>query len=166
MHEDGLADTFDAFWGGMNIEKREVILKDSRLGVFGVLSLIIVVLLKIEVLILLGDDVLRFIIVGHVVSRFYSITPLLFFSYGGSKPSKSKTAANLSWKNFVVNGLVFVVILLWTLSFREWLLSLILLPLLFFLCHLIKKKMGYFRGDFFWYDSTNNGGKLLHPDGL
>ena len=49
----------------------------------------------------------------------------------------------------MVNGLVFFVILLWGLSFREWLLSLILLPLLFFLCHLIKKKMGYFRGDFF-----------------
>ena len=157
-------DTFDAFWGGMNIEKREVILKDSRLGVFGVLSLIIVVLLKIEVLILLGDDVLRFIIVGHVVSRFYSITPLLFFSYGGPKLSKSKTAANLSWNNFVVNGLVFVVILLWALSFREWILSLILLPLLFFLCHLIKKRWVTFV-EIFWYDSANNGGKLLHPDG-
>lgn len=41
MHEDGLADTADGLWGGQNIDRRLEIMKDSRIGTFGVLALII-----------------------------------------------------------------------------------------------------------------------------
>lgn len=39
LHEDGLADTADAFGGGWNIEKRLAIMKDSRIGTYGALAL-------------------------------------------------------------------------------------------------------------------------------
>jgi adenosylcobinamide-GDP ribazoletransferase len=39
MHEDGLADTADGLWGGWSPERRMEIMKDSRVGVYGVLSL-------------------------------------------------------------------------------------------------------------------------------
>ncbi len=42
MHEDGLADTADGFWGGWTREARLEIMKDSHIGTYGVLSLIIV----------------------------------------------------------------------------------------------------------------------------
>jgi adenosylcobinamide-GDP ribazoletransferase len=41
MHEDGLADTADGFWGGFNPERRLEIMKDSQIGTYGVLSLIL-----------------------------------------------------------------------------------------------------------------------------
>lgn len=41
MHEDGLADSADGLWGGWNIERRLDIMKDSRIGAYGVLALII-----------------------------------------------------------------------------------------------------------------------------
>ncbi|MGV6849242.1 MAG: adenosylcobinamide-GDP ribazoletransferase [Marinibacterium sp.] len=41
MHEDGLADTADGFWGGQDRARRLEILRDSRIGTYGVLALTI-----------------------------------------------------------------------------------------------------------------------------
>ncbi|THD85813.1 adenosylcobinamide-GDP ribazoletransferase [Aliigemmobacter aestuarii] len=46
MHEDGLADTADGFWGGWTRERRLEIMKDSRIGSYGVLALVIVGLMR------------------------------------------------------------------------------------------------------------------------
>lgn len=40
LHEDGLADTADGLWGGWTVERRLEIMKDSRIGAYGVLALI------------------------------------------------------------------------------------------------------------------------------
>ena len=45
LHEDGVADFFDSL-GGKDYASRQKILKDSRLGTYGVLALLIVFLLK------------------------------------------------------------------------------------------------------------------------
>jgi len=42
LHEDGLADTADGLWGGHSRERRLEIMKDSRIGAYGVLALILV----------------------------------------------------------------------------------------------------------------------------
>jgi adenosylcobinamide-GDP ribazoletransferase len=44
MHEDGLADCADGFWGGHTIERRLEIMKDSAIGVYGTVILIVVLL--------------------------------------------------------------------------------------------------------------------------
>ncbi len=41
LHEDGLADTADAFGGGRTRERRLEILRDSRIGTFGALALLV-----------------------------------------------------------------------------------------------------------------------------
>ncbi|WP_084667814.1 adenosylcobinamide-GDP ribazoletransferase [Nioella nitratireducens] len=46
MHEDGLADTADGFWGGWTVERRLEIMKDSRIGTYGVLALILSLLAR------------------------------------------------------------------------------------------------------------------------
>jgi adenosylcobinamide-GDP ribazoletransferase len=47
LHEDGLADTADAFGGGWTIEKRLAIMKDSRIGSYGALALGLGVALRV-----------------------------------------------------------------------------------------------------------------------
>ena len=47
LHEDGLADTADAFGGGWTIEKRLAIMKDSRIGTYGALALGLGVALRV-----------------------------------------------------------------------------------------------------------------------
>lgn len=41
MHEDGLADSADGLWGGWTVARRLEIMKDSRIGTYGVLALIL-----------------------------------------------------------------------------------------------------------------------------
>ncbi len=41
LHEDGLADCADGFWGGATSERRLEIMADSRIGVFGTLALVL-----------------------------------------------------------------------------------------------------------------------------
>jgi adenosylcobinamide-GDP ribazoletransferase len=45
LHEDGLADCADAFFGAQKIERRLEIMKDSRIGTFGALALVFVFIL-------------------------------------------------------------------------------------------------------------------------
>ena len=42
MHEDGLADCADGFWGGWDVARRLEIMKDSQTGTYGILALILV----------------------------------------------------------------------------------------------------------------------------
>ena len=41
LHEDGLADCADGFWGGRDRNRRLEIMRDSRIGTFGTLALIL-----------------------------------------------------------------------------------------------------------------------------
>jgi adenosylcobinamide-GDP ribazoletransferase len=46
LHEDGLADIADGFGGGASRERKLEIMRDSRIGTYGVLALIVMVALK------------------------------------------------------------------------------------------------------------------------
>ena len=53
FHEDGLADTADALGGYVSRERALEIMKDSRIGSYGTLALVLVLLIKISLLALL-----------------------------------------------------------------------------------------------------------------
>lgn len=46
MHEDGLADCADGFWGGFERARRLEIMKDSQIGSYGVLAMVLSVGLR------------------------------------------------------------------------------------------------------------------------
>jgi adenosylcobinamide-GDP ribazoletransferase len=50
LHLDGLADTVDGLGGGRTPEERLAIMKDSRLGAFGAVGLVLILLLKFALL--------------------------------------------------------------------------------------------------------------------
>ena len=60
FHEDGLADSADGFWGGMTIERRLEIMKDSRVGSYGAAALVLSIGLRVaclaEIFRLTGPD--------------------------------------------------------------------------------------------------------------
>jgi adenosylcobinamide-GDP ribazoletransferase len=55
FHEDGLADVADGFGGGVTREERLEIMKDSRIGAYGTLTLIVTVLARASLLTALLD---------------------------------------------------------------------------------------------------------------
>lgn len=55
LHEDGLSDCADGLWGGRNKARILEIMRDSTLGTYGTLSLILSILVKFSALWILAD---------------------------------------------------------------------------------------------------------------
>ena len=47
LHEDGLADCADGFWGGRERDSILVIMKDSTIGAYGTLALVLIMLVRV-----------------------------------------------------------------------------------------------------------------------
>ena len=71
FHEDGTADFFDAFGGGWWSRERILeIMKDSRIGTFGSVALILMLLIKFQSLLLIPNGMMLIALVGgHALSR-------------------------------------------------------------------------------------------------
>jgi len=75
LHEDGLADCADGFWGASTTPNRLKIMKDSHIGTYGVLALVLSVGLRWQALafVMSYGHIFGPVIVAGVVSR----TPML-----------------------------------------------------------------------------------------
>ncbi|WP_371732241.1 adenosylcobinamide-GDP ribazoletransferase [Ruegeria sp. HKCCA6837] len=70
MHEDGFADTFDGLWGGFTRDRRLEIMKDSHIGTFGVLALIVSQLVRISAIAaLLTAGAVGAVLAASIISR-------------------------------------------------------------------------------------------------
>lgn len=84
LHEDGLADTMDAFGGGWTVEKRLEIMKDSRIGTYGTLALGLGVMLRVTALAQLPVEIGALALVAvHAAARASPIVVLNTMSYAG-----------------------------------------------------------------------------------
>ncbi|MBF0118251.1 MAG: adenosylcobinamide-GDP ribazoletransferase [Desulfobacterales bacterium] len=81
FHEDGIADVFDGFGGGFTKEKILSIMKDSRLGTFGAISLFLIILLKYEALLEIKNSIAYIMICGNTISRSASLIIMQIGSY-------------------------------------------------------------------------------------
>lgn len=99
FHEDGLADVADGLGGSLERDRALAVMKDSRVGAFGALALVLALLSKVSLLALIGAADGRTLVVGlvlaHVVSRTW---PLLLIRglphVGDVSGSKSKPLAD------------------------------------------------------------------------
>lgn len=71
LHEDGLADTADGFGGGATKDEKLAIMRDSRIGAYGVLALILSISIRAAAIAAFGDDghVVLAMIAAHAVAR-------------------------------------------------------------------------------------------------
>jgi adenosylcobinamide-GDP ribazoletransferase len=70
LHEDGLADVADGFGGGRNSAAKLEIMRDSRLGTYGALILLVSFAAKLSALAVLPDStVVQSLMAGHALGR-------------------------------------------------------------------------------------------------
>lgn len=95
FHEDGFADVCDGFGGGWTKEKILRIMKDSRLGTYGTIGIILILSIKFAALRELPIQYLPLILVaGHSLSRFIATTLIYTHPYvRDTEDSKAKPAA-------------------------------------------------------------------------
>lgn len=99
FHEDGFTDMCDSFGGGYGKEKILTIMKDSRVGAYGTIGIILLFALKFYSIQALGTidlfQVLCIIVLAHTSSRFISGTMIYTHQYVTDiDVSKSKPLAN------------------------------------------------------------------------
>ena len=99
FHEDGLADVFDGLGGSPERERALIIMKDSRVGAFGAISLVLALLAKVSLLALLGSVstplLCAALFLAHVVSRTWPLLLIRFMAHvGDAAGSKSKPLAD------------------------------------------------------------------------
>jgi len=69
LHEDGLADSADGLWGGQTRDRRLEIMRDSRIGSYGVLALTLSLLIRWSALTALAGHLWPALIVCGALSR-------------------------------------------------------------------------------------------------
>jgi adenosylcobinamide-GDP ribazoletransferase len=84
LHEDGLADTADAFGGGWTREKRLAIMKDSRIGTYGALALGLGVALRVAALAALPPTIAAAALIAlHAAARAMPALAMNNMNYAG-----------------------------------------------------------------------------------
>jgi adenosylcobinamide-GDP ribazoletransferase len=71
LHEDGLADVADGFGGGATRDRKLDIMRDSRIGSYGVCALLVSFMLRVAALASLGDPALvaAVLVAAHAAAR-------------------------------------------------------------------------------------------------
>lgn len=110
FHEDGFADVCDGFGGGWTKEKILIIMKDSRLGTYGVSGLVFILALKFLALYHLhaiSVNIILILISGHAISRF--IATLLLYTHEyvrDADTAKIKpTTKKMCTKSLIISGI-------------------------------------------------------------
>lgn len=78
LHEDGLADVCDGFFGGRDPEQRLTIMRDSRIGAFGALGLALTVLVRASLLAALTAEAPLIGAAGLIAAAAASRTAMLW----------------------------------------------------------------------------------------
>lgn len=91
FHEDGLSDSVDALGGAYDRENVMRILKDSRVGAFGALALIVAVMLKVSLLVDLGVLAPVGLVLGQSLSRALPVMQLGLQPYARRDDPQSKS---------------------------------------------------------------------------
>ncbi|MBW4361257.1 adenosylcobinamide-GDP ribazoletransferase [Flavobacterium taihuense] len=162
FHEDGFADVCDGFGGGWTKEKILLIMKDSAIGAYGAIGLVLLFLLKFSALFNLVSKSeiinmqsiicnLLLFVSANSISRLSAISIVFTHHYSrADASSKSKPIAqNFTWKE-VVGSLFFGLLPLAILSFFQWQLLLALVPVFiarFFLARYFQKWIDGYTGD-------------------
>jgi adenosylcobinamide-GDP ribazoletransferase len=97
FHEDGLADTADALGGHVPRERALTIMTDSRLGSYGAVALVLVLLTKVAALAAVAADgaaaLAAGLVLAHVLSRLGPLLVMRRLPYVGGESGKAKPMA-------------------------------------------------------------------------
>lgn len=149
LHEDGLADFFDGFGGGTTRERTLAIMKDSHIGSYGVIGLIVYFLLLLQLRHLPLTELCILVFCGDCWSKFCASQLINFLPYARKEEdSKAKVVYNRMSAGelavaFICGALPFVVLL----PFNWWYATLFPLLTIVLLYRLMKRRLQGYTGD-------------------
>ena len=105
FHEDGWADMVDGFGGGTSRERTLEIMKDSRIGSYGAIALVLMLLAKFMALVELDTLLVApALIAGHAFSRLCATALLHFLDYAREEGKAKPLATRISRGELALAG--------------------------------------------------------------
>ena len=148
LHEDGLADFFDGFGGGTTRERTLTIMKDSHIGTYGVIGLIVYFLLMLELRHLPVPVLCTLVVCGDCWGKLCASQLINFLPYARKEEdSKAKVIYNrMSAKElfFCIAGGALPLLLL---PSSLWLALIAPCLVLAFLIRMMKRRLQGYTGD-------------------
>jgi len=148
FHEDGWSDMVDGFGGGWEKAQILTIMKDSRIGSFGAVALVILLLAKFFALIEI--DAARLpaaLIAGHALSRFCATTLLRALDYVRDDGKAKPLATRIGRGDLLIAALTALLPLLF-LPLLQALVGVLCAALAtWWLARLFKRRIGGYTGD-------------------
>lgn len=152
LHEDGLADFFDGLGGGTNRERTLAIMKDSHIGSYGVISLILYFLLAWSMLLSLPLPLLYIVLLGaDVWSKFIASQLINLLPYARkAEESKAKVVyEKMTWMEWTIGLVAGSLPFFFWFPLQPWLPMLLPVVLFLGLCLLLKRRIQGYTGDCF-----------------
>jgi adenosylcobinamide-GDP ribazoletransferase len=153
MHLDGFADTMDALFCYGDREKKLAVMKDSRIGAYGVIGIVSVILLKYVLVVSLPQTYLMQSLIGFpILSRWMMTFSIVFYPY---IREKGLGKAFTSQKNsaFIIASIATITIMYIMLGLKSLIVIIgVFMAGLFFILYLTRQ-FGGMTGD--TYGATN-----------
>jgi adenosylcobinamide-GDP ribazoletransferase len=158
FHEDGLADVADGLGGSADRARALEIMKDSRIGAFGAIALVLALGLKVALLAVLarqgGVFVAAALVAAHVLSRLAPLFLIRWLPYVGDAggASKARPLADAIGADALALGIAWsvpaAVLLLWVHGVPQGLAALLLGALgAWYVARRLQRRLQGFTGD-------------------
>ena len=157
FHEDGLADLADGLGGSMDRTRALDIMKDSRIGSYGAIALVLAVLAKVALLAMLAQAdawlAVAALFAAHVTSRTVPLIVIRTLPHVGDTPqSKSKPLAESIGSGGLAAGLLWwalaMLLVVWLLPAAPWTQAVLgALVGLAWMWRLLRRRLQGFTGD-------------------
>ena len=157
FHEDGLADVADGLGGSYDKDRALEIMKDSRVGAFGAMALVLALLCKVSLLAVLGSASVLLacltLLAAHVVSRACPMALVRWLPHvGDTATSKSKPLADqitngTLWSNLAWCAMLVPLVVVAQSSALILVATGCALIALAFMAHLFVRRLQGFTGD-------------------
>ena len=153
LHEDGLADFFDGFGGGSDRKRILAIMKDSHIGTYGVLGLIIYMLLLGAALYSMPVAVAALVIVAAdpyskmVTSQLVNMLPYARHEEEAKNKTIYRKPSISAGLSLTVQGLLPMVLMIWLTGISWYAVIFIPALVMYFLYLLILRKINGYTGD-------------------
>jgi len=148
LHLDGFTDTVDGLGGGKTREEKLAIMKDSRIGTFGSVSLILLIVLKIAMLSELSEGYPVFAIILAAATGRWIIGGAAF-TFPSARPEGMGAMFKkyCGKREFVISSVIMGVVSLFCLAVWGPLLVILTAGLSYGVATVLSKKLGGLTGD-------------------
>jgi len=148
IHLDGFADTCDGFYGSKPKKKILEIMRDSRVGVMGVIGIVCLLLLKFTLIVSIPKNILwKSLIMMATFARWSQVLACCTSKYAREEGKAKYFIEYANRGGIIIGGVLTFVLFLFLAKLKGVMLFILAFATIFLFINYVKKKIGGMTGD-------------------